>query len=201
MAEYIGALDQGTTSTRFMVFDHRGEVVSSHQEEHRQIFPQPGWVEHDATEIWQRSRQVIGKGLDRGGLRPADLAAVGITNQRETAVVWDRATGRPIHNAIVWQDTRTAALCDELALQGGPDRFRSKTGLPLATYFAGPKVSWLLDHVAGARERAEAGELPSALSTAGNCEHDGRSFRRPAFHRCDQCLEDPPYGPDDPRLG
>jgi glycerol kinase len=159
MAEYIGALDQGTTSTRFMVFDHRGEVISSHQEEHRQIFPQPGWVEHDATEIWQRSRQVIGKGLERGGLRPADLAAVGITNQRETAVVWDRATGRPIHNAIVWQDTRTAALCDELALQDGPDRFRSKTGLPLATYFAGPKVSWLLDHVDGARERAEAGEL------------------------------------------
>ena len=159
MAQYIGALDQGTTSTRFMVFDHRGEVVSSHQEEHRQIFPQPGWVEHDATEIWQRSRQVIGKGLERGGLRSADLVAVGITNQRETAVVWDRATGRPIHNAIVWQDTRTAALCDKLALEGGPDRFRSKTGLPLATYFAGPKVSWLLDHVDGARARAEAGEL------------------------------------------
>jgi glycerol kinase len=159
MAEYIGALDQGTTSTRFMVFDHRGEVVSSHQEEHRQIFPKPGWVEHDATEIWQRSRQVISKGLERGGLRSADLVAVGITNQRETAVVWDRVTGRPIHNAVVWQDTRTAELCDELAEQGGPDRFRSKTGLPLATYFAGPKVSWLLDHIDGARRRAEAGEL------------------------------------------
>ena len=159
MAEYIGALDQGTTSTRFMVFDHRGEVVSSHQEEHRQIFPKPGWVEHDATEIWQRSREVIGKGLERGGLRPADLVAVGITNQRETAVVWDRVTGRPIYNAVVWQDTRTAELCDELAEKGGPDRFRSKTGLPLATYFAGPKVSWLLDHVDGARKRAEAGEL------------------------------------------
>lgn len=159
MAEYVGALDQGTTSTRFMVFDHRGEVVSSHQEEHRQIFPKPGWVEHDATEIWQRSQQVIAKGLERGGLRPADLVAVGITNQRETAVVWDRATGRPIHNAIVWQDTRTAELCDDLAKNGGPDRFRSKTGLPLATYFAGPKVSWLLDHIEGARRRAEAGEL------------------------------------------
>ena len=159
MAEYIGALDQGTTSTRFMVFDHSGEVVSSHQEEHRQIFPQPGWVEHDAAEIWERSRLVVRKGLERGGLRSADLVAVGITNQRETAVVWDRTTGRPIHNAIVWQDTRTADLCDELAGQIGPDRFRSKTGLPLATYFAGPKVSWLLDHVAGARERAEAGEL------------------------------------------
>jgi len=159
MAEYIGALDQGTTSTRFMVFDHSGEVVSSHQEEHRQIFPRPGWVEHDAAEIWERSRLVVRKGLERGGLRSADLVAVGITNQRETAVVWDRTTGRPIHNAIVWQDTRTADLCDELAGQIGPDRFRSKTGLPLATYFAGPKVSWLLDHVAGARERAEAGEL------------------------------------------
>ncbi len=159
MAEYVGALDQGTTSTRFMVFNHGGEVISSHQEEHRQIFPKPGWVEHDALEIWDRSRQVISKSLQRGGLRPADLAAIGITNQRETAVVWERATGKPIHNAIVWQDTRTAALCDELATEGGPDRFRPLTGLPLATYFAGPKVAWLLDHVAGARARAEAGEL------------------------------------------
>ena len=152
MAEYIGALDQGTTSTRFM-------VVSTHQEEHRQIFPKPGWVEHDALEIWERSRQVISKGLQRGGLRPVDLAAVGITNQRETAVVWERATGKPIHNAIVWQDTRTADLCNELAAEGGPDRFRKQTGLPLATYFAGPKAAWLLDNVAGARARAAAGEL------------------------------------------
>jgi glycerol kinase len=159
MGQYVGALDQGTTSTRFMVFDHSGEVVSSFQEEHRQIFPQPGWVEHDAAEIWDRSRLVIGKGLERGGLRPVDLAAVGITNQRETAVVWERATGQPIHNAIVWQDTRTSDLCGELATHGGPDRFRSKTGLPLATYFAGPKVSWLLDHIEGARARADAGEL------------------------------------------
>ena len=159
MGEYVGALDQGTTSTRFMVFDHSGEVVSSYQEEHRQIFPQPGWVEHDASEIWDRTRFILDKGLERGGLRPSDLAAVGITNQRETAVVWERATGKPIHNAIVWQDTRTAELCDELAAQGGADRFRSQTGLPLATYFAGPKVSWLLDHIDGARARAEAGEL------------------------------------------
>ena len=159
MAEYVGALDQGTTSTRFMVFDHHGEVVSSYQEEHRQIFPQPGWVEHDAAEIWDRSRLAIARGLERGGLRAADLVAVGITNQRETAVVWERATGDPIYNAIVWQDTRTAAICDELASQGGPDRFRAKTGLPLATYFSGPKVAWLLDHIEGARGRAEAGEL------------------------------------------
>jgi glycerol kinase len=159
MAEYVGALDQGTTSTRFMVFDHSGGVVASHQEEHRQIFPQPGWVEHDATEIWDRSRTVIARGLERGGLRPSDLVAVGITNQRETAVVWDRSTGRPIHNAVVWQDTRTAAICAELAGDGGPDRFRAKTGLPLATYFAGPKVSWVLDHIEGARARAETGEL------------------------------------------
>jgi glycerol kinase len=133
--------------------------VSSYQEEHRQIFPQPGWVEHDAFEIWDRCRLVIDKGLERSGLRPFDLAAVGITNQRETAVIWEQTTGRPIHNAIVWQDTRTAGLCDELAVEGGPDRFRAQTGLPLATYFSGPKASWLLNHVEGARARAEAGEL------------------------------------------
>jgi glycerol kinase len=159
MAQYVGALDQGTTSTRFMVFDRRGEVVSSYQEEHRQIFPKPGWVEHDALEIWDRCRLVIDKSLQRGGLRPTDLVAIGITNQRETAVIWERATGRPIHNAIVWQDTRTADLCSELEAQGGPDRFRNRTGLPLATYFAGPKAAWLLDHLDGARVKAEAGDL------------------------------------------
>ena len=159
MRGYVGALDQGTTSTRFMVFDHSGEVVSTYQEEHRQIYPQPGWVEHDPAEIWENSRLVVERGLQRGGLRRSDLVAVGITNQRETAVVWERATGRPIHNAIVWQDTRTADLCDELGAKGGADRFRPKTGLPLATYFSGPKVSWLLDHIDGARARAEAGDL------------------------------------------
>ncbi|MDR9450101.1 MAG: glycerol kinase GlpK [Acidimicrobiia bacterium] len=159
MAQYVGALDQGTTSTRFMVFDRHGEVVCSYQDEHRQIFPKPGWVEHDALEIWDRCRLVIDKSLERGGLRPTDLAAVGITNQRETAVIWDRATGRPIHNAIVWQDTRTADLCSQLGAQGGPDRFRTKTGLPLATYFSGPKAAWLLDHLNGARAQAEAGDL------------------------------------------
>ncbi len=142
-----------------MVFDRRGEVVSSYQEEHRQIFPKPGWVEHDALEIWDRCRLVIDKSLQRGGLRSTDLAAVGITNQRETAVIWERATGRPVHNAIVWQDTRTADLCSELGAQGGPDRFRTKTGLPLATYFSGPKAAWLLDHLDGARAKAEAGDL------------------------------------------
>jgi len=159
MRGYVGALDQGTTSTRFIVFDHSGEVVSTYHEEHRQIYPQPGWVEHDPAEIWENSRLVVEKSLQRGGLRRSDLVAVGITNQRETAVVWERATGRPIHNAIVWQDTRTADLCDELGAKGGADRFRSKTGLPLATYFSGPKVSWLLDHIDGARARAEAGDL------------------------------------------
>lgn len=159
MAQYVGAVDQGTTSTRFIVFDHEGEAVSSYQEEHRQIFPQPGWVEHDAAEIWDRTQLVIAQALEQGGLRATDLAAVGITNQRETAVVWERETGVPIHHAIVWQDTRTDELCTELGRTGGPDRFRAKTGLPLATYFSGPKVAWLLDHLDGARRRAEEGEL------------------------------------------
>lgn len=159
MTRFVGALDQGTTSTRFMVFDHGGQVVCVHQEEHTQIFPKPGWVEHDAAEIWERCRLVIRRALDQAGLTASDLAAVGITNQRETAVIWERATGNPIHNAIVWQDTRTADLCDRLGGDDGPDRFRSQTGLPLATYFAGPKAAWLLDHVEGARTGAEAGEL------------------------------------------
>lgn len=159
MAEYVGALDQGTTSTRFMVFDHGGAIVATNQREHRQIFPEPGRVEHDPLEIWDSSRRVIAEGLKEAGLSTSDLAAVGVTNQRETAVVWERDTGRPIYNAIVWQDTRTADLCHDLADREGLDRFRPQTGLPLATYFAGPKVSWLLDNVDGARARAEAGEL------------------------------------------
>jgi glycerol kinase len=159
MRKYVGALDQGTTSTRFMVFDHSGAVVAVEQREHEQIYPRPGWVEHDALEILSRCREVIGGALAKAGLTADDLAAVGVTNQRETAVVWDRRTGRPIHNAIVWQDTRTDSLIAELAGNGGQDRFRSKVGLPLATYFSGPKIRWLLDNVAGARERAEAGEL------------------------------------------
>lgn len=158
MSRYVAAIDQGTTSTRFMVFDRAGEVVAMAQEEHEQIFPQPGWVEHDATEIRQRTDQVIGDALGSGRLTADDLAAVGITNQRETTLIWDRETGEPVANAIVWQDTRTADLCKELAADKGPDRFRSKTGLPLATYFAGPKARWLLDHL-DLHERANRGEL------------------------------------------
>jgi glycerol kinase len=159
MPDYVGALDQGTTSTRFMVFDHRGRVVAAGQREHQQIFPKPGWVEHDATEIWQRCQEVTSAALAKAGLSARDLAAVGITNQRETTVIWDRSTGEPIHNALVWQDTRTAGICRDLAADGGQDRFRATTGLPIATYFSGPKIKWLLDNVPGARERAEAGEL------------------------------------------
>ena len=159
MADYAGALDQGTTSTRFMVFDHHGQVVAVDQKEHEQIYPKPGWVEHDANEIWERSQEVIQGALSKAGLSASDLAAVGITNQRETTVVWDRNTGEPVHNAIVWQDTRTDQICNELAADGGQDRFRAKVGLPIATYFSGPKVKWVLDNVEGARARAEAGDL------------------------------------------
>jgi glycerol kinase len=155
---YIAAIDQGTTSTRCMIFDHDGAVVSSEQREHQQIFPRPGWVEHDPREIWARTEEVVRGALARGGCALSDLAAVGITNQRETAIVWDRATGDPLHNAIVWQDTRTDAICHALAREGGQDRLRQQTGLPLATYFAGPKVRWILDNVPGVRERAERGE-------------------------------------------
>jgi glycerol kinase len=159
MADYAGALDQGTTSTRFMIFDHAGQVVAIDQKEHEQIFPRPGWVEHNATEIWQRSQEVIEGALGNAGLSASDLAAVGVTNQRETTVVWDKATGQPIHNAIVWQDTRTDVICNELSAAGGQDRFRATTGLPIATYFSGPKIKWMLDNVDGARARAEAGEI------------------------------------------
>jgi glycerol kinase len=159
MARYVGALDQGTTSTRFMIFDHAGAVVAVEQKEHEQIYPKPGWVEHDANEIWTRSGEVIRGCLAKAGIKATDLAAVGVTNQRETTVVWDRRTGKPIHNAIVWQDTRTADICNELAKDGGQDRLRPKVGLPLATYFSGPKVKWILENVEGARAKAEAGDL------------------------------------------
>jgi len=156
---FVGAIDQGTTSTRFVVFDHAGRVVAMAQRPHAQHFDQPGWVEHDAVEILVNTLAVIDKALAGADLTAADLVAVGITNQRETSVVWDRATGEPVHRAIVWQDTRTDGIIDRLAGDAGPDRFRSTTGLPLATYFTGPKVSWLLEEVAGLRERAEAGAL------------------------------------------
>ena len=159
MADYVGALDQGTTSTRFMIFDHAGAVIGVDQREHEQIFPQPGWVEHDPKEIWTRSTEVIDGALKKAGLAASDLAAVGITNQRETAVVWDRNTGEPVYNALVWQDTRQQDIVDALSAEGGQDRFRDKTGLPLATYFSGTKVRWILDNVEGARARAEAGDL------------------------------------------
>ena len=155
----IGALDQGTTSTRFMVFDRAGEVVSVAQEEHTQIFPKPGWVEHDPVEIIDKVRRVIGRALNRAGITASGLAAVGVTNQRETAVVWDRKTGRPVSNAIVWQDTRTAELCERLGGSTGIDRFRARTGLPLATYFSGPKIAWLLENEPGLRGKAEKGGL------------------------------------------
>jgi len=157
MAQYAGAIDQGTTSTRFMVFDHGGQVVSVDQKEHEQIYPKPGWVEHDALEIWERTQEMVRAGL--GKVQLSDLAAVGVTNQRETTVVWDRSTGRPVHNAIVWQDTRTDQICNELSADGGQDRFRAKTGLPIATYFSGPKIKWILDNVDGVRAKAESGEV------------------------------------------
>jgi glycerol kinase len=157
MAQYAAAVDQGTTSTRFMVFDHGGQVVSVDQKEHEQIFPKPGWVEHDANEIWQRTQEVVHAGLDK--VKASDIAAVGVTNQRETTVVWDRTTGQPVYNAIVWQDTRTDEICNELMADGGQDRFRAKTGLPIATYFSGPKIKWILENVDGIREKAEAGDV------------------------------------------
>ncbi len=156
---FVGALDQGTTSTRFMIFNHAGQVVAIDQKEHEQIFPKPGWVEHDPMEIWTRCQEVIEGALSKAHLKAADLAAVGITNQRETTVVWDKRTGKPVYNAIVWQDTRTDQICAELAKDGGSDRLRPKTGLPLATYFSGPKAKWVLDNVPGARADAEAGNL------------------------------------------
>ncbi|GAA3652867.1 glycerol kinase GlpK [Streptomyces chitinivorans] len=157
--EFIAAIDQGTTSSRCIVFDRDGRIVSVGQKEHEQIFPEPGRVEHDAAEIWANVQEVIAEALDRAGVTREDVRALGITNQRETTLLWDRATGEPVHNAIVWQDTRTDALCRELGRNVGQDRFRRETGLPLASYFAGPKIRWLLDNVEGLRERAEAGEI------------------------------------------
>ena len=158
MARYVAAVDQGTTTTRFIVFDHAGQVVSLHQLEHQQIYPQPGWVEHDPTEIWERTRQAIRAALAKNGIDPRDIAAIGVTNQRETTIVWDKKTARPYYNAIVWQCTRTKDICDALAREGGQDRFRARTGLPLATYFSGPKIKWILDNVPGVREAAEKGD-------------------------------------------
>ena len=159
MPSYIGAIDQGTSSTRFIIFDRSGRIISMAQQEHEQIYPHPGWVEHDPAEIWRRTQTVIAEALALRGLHATDLAAVGIANQRETTVLWDRATGEPVANAIVWQDARVAADVAEFAKAGGHDRFRARTGLPLTTYFSGLKIRWILEHVPGVRERAEAGDV------------------------------------------
>jgi glycerol kinase len=159
MASYVAAIDQGTTSSRCIIFDRAGQIVCFDQKEHEQIYPRPGWVEHDPNEIWTRTQEVVGGALRKGSIEPAQIAAVGITNQRETAVVWDPHTGRPHYHAIVWQDTRTDQICTALAADGGQDRFRPQTGLPLATYFSGPKLRWLLDNVPGLRDAAGRGEV------------------------------------------
>jgi glycerol kinase len=156
---YIGALDQGTTSTRFIVFDRSGRVVAVAQKEHLQIYPRAGWVEHDPEEIWRRTQEVINEAIQQKALRAQDVAAIGITNQRETTVIWNRKTGRPAHNALVWQDTRVADDVAELARSSGMDRFRARTGLPLSTYFSGLKIRWLLNNVPGLQQLAEAGEV------------------------------------------
>jgi Glycerol kinase len=159
MSQYIGAIDLGTTSSRFIVFDRAGQIVSMAQKEHRQIYPQPGWVEHDPIEILHNVNEVTGAALAKEGLNAGDLAAIGITNQRETTVLWDKATGKPLHNALVWMDARTDALVSSFAKTGGKDRFRAQTGLPLTTYFSGLKLRWLLDQLPEARIRAENGEI------------------------------------------
>ena len=158
MTKCVAAIDQGTTSTRCMLFNHAGEPIGVHQLEHEQIYPKAGWVEHDPLEIWARTQDVVKGAMQKAGVTAADIAAVGITNQRETTVVWDKNTGKPYYNAIVWQDTRTDKICNALAKHGGQDRFRAKVGLPLATYFSGPKVKWMLENVDGLREAAEKGD-------------------------------------------
>jgi glycerol kinase len=158
MPKYIAAIDQGTTSTRCILFDHSGSIIISAQREHSQIYPQPGWVEHDPLEIWHHIQEVIQEVVIRGHINSGEIASVGVTNQRETTVIWDRKTGIPYHNAIVWQDTRTKEICDRLAFDGGPNRFRLKVGLPLATYFSGPKIMWLLDNIPNLRNAAECGD-------------------------------------------
>ncbi|NMA72150.1 MAG: glycerol kinase GlpK [Firmicutes bacterium] len=158
MAKYVAAIDQGTTSTRCIIFDRASNIVAVAQKEHRQIYPQPGWVEHDPMEIWERTQEVVREALQKAGITGADLAAVGVTNQRETTVVWDPRTGKPYTNALVWQDTRTQDIVDELSADGGPDRFRAKVGLPISTYFSGTKLRWILENVPGVRAAAERGE-------------------------------------------
>lgn len=167
MSKYVAAIDQGTTSTRCILFDHGGKIIAFDQKEHQQIYPKPGWVEHDALEIWENTQEVVRAALKKADAASADVVSIGIANQRETTLVWEKATGKPVYNAIVWQDTRTDGICNELAKDAstslgtgsGQDRFRLTTGLPLATYFSGPKIKWILDNISGTRERAEKGEL------------------------------------------
>jgi glycerol kinase len=159
MTRYVGSIDQGTTSTRFIVFDRKGDIIAVDQKEHQQIYPKPGWVEHDPLEIWRNTQAVIAGALAKKGLKPRDLSSVGITNQRETTLVWNRKTGGPVHSALVWMDTRTDQLVAQFARDGGQNRLRDKTGLPLATYFSGLKLRWLLDNAPGAQKAAEAGDL------------------------------------------
>ncbi|MEU6859220.1 glycerol kinase GlpK [Glycomyces sp. NPDC046736] len=156
---FIAAIDQGTTSSRCIIFDRDGRIVAVDQKEHAQIFPKPGWVEHDAAEIWRNVQEVVAGAMVKAGARREDILSIGITNQRETTMLWDKHTGQPVHNAIVWQDTRTDVLCKQLGGEVGQDRWRPQTGLPLAAYFAGPKIAWLLDNVEGLRAKAEAGDL------------------------------------------
>ncbi len=158
MKKVVIAIDQGTTSTRAMLFDHSGNVIGKAQKEHQQYYPKPGWVEHDAIEIWLSTQLVVENAISSAGISEDDIAAIGITNQRETTLVWNKYTGKPYHPAIVWQDTRTDQICNQLASEGGQDRFREKTGLPLATYFSGPKIKWMLDNVTGLRAAAEKGD-------------------------------------------
>ena len=158
MSQYVAAIDQGTTSTRCMIFNHSGESVAIHQLEHEQIYPKPGWVEHDALEIWERTQDVIQGALDRIGITAKELAAIGLTNQRETTLVWNKHTGKPYHNALVWMDTRNAGIVAEMAKESGQDRFRAQVGLPLATYFSGLKIKWLLDNVPEIRRAADSGD-------------------------------------------
>ena len=158
MAEFVGAIDQGTTSTRFMIFDHDGNEVGRHQLEHAQIMPRPGWVEHNPVEIWERSSAAVQTALNAAMLQPSDLAALGVTNQRETTVVWNRKTGRPYYNAIVWQDTRTDKIASALQRDGRGEIIWQKAGLPPATYFSGAKIAWILDNVPAARRDAERGD-------------------------------------------
>ena len=202
MAKYAAALDQGTTSTRCMIFDHGGQVVSVAQKEHEQIYPKPGWVEHDAKEVWARTRRSSTRRSSRPARAPTTSPGVGITNQRETAVVWDRNTGDPVMNALVWQDTRTDKLVDEYSRDGGQARFQEQVGLPLATYFSGPKIRWILDNVDGAADRADSGDLLFGnMDTWLHLEPHGRHRRRAPHHRRHERQPDHADGSQDPGLG